>query len=89
MQLSAKKFHKHIVIEDICPNSSFYSRSCCICTLYGFVTKEFYDLHRVDELKNFTANIFLKLVSKPYLDLHIELVSHVLGVMHQKERLSV
>ena len=28
----------------------------------GFVTKELLDLHRVDELKNFTANIFLKLV---------------------------
>ena len=29
------------------------------------MTKEFRDLHRVDELKNFAANIFLKLVSKP------------------------
>ena len=29
-----------------------------------FVTKEFRDLHRVDELKNFVANILLKLVSK-------------------------
>ena len=28
----------------------------------SFVTKEFLDLHRLDELKNFTANIFLKLV---------------------------
>ena len=29
-----------------------------------FVTKKFRDLHRVDELKNFTANIFLKMISK-------------------------
>ena len=28
----------------------------------GFVTKELLDLHRVDELKNFAANILLKLV---------------------------
>ena len=28
----------------------------------GFLTKEFLDLHRVDELKNFATNILLKLV---------------------------
>ena len=28
------------------------------------MTKEFHDLHRVDKLKDFAANIFLKLVSK-------------------------
>ena len=28
----------------------------------GFVTNELLDLHRVDELKNFAAIIFLKLV---------------------------
>ena len=28
------------------------------------MTKEFRDLHRVDELKNFITNIFLKLVIK-------------------------
>ena len=28
------------------------------------MTKELLDLHHVDELKNFVANIFLKLVSK-------------------------
>ena len=50
----------------ICPSSFFYSRSCCVCTLQGFVIKEFRDLHRGDELKNFVANIFLKLVSKPH-----------------------
>ena len=40
--------------------------------LQGFVTKKFRDLHRVDELKNFAANILLKLV-----------VSHVLGSVHR------
>ena len=35
-----------------------------MCTPLGFMTKELRDLHRVDELKNFAANIFLKLVSK-------------------------
>ena len=34
-------------------------------TMFVHLTKEFCDLHRVDELKNFAANIFLKLVSKP------------------------
>ena len=29
------------------------------------MTKELIDLHRVNELKNFAGNIFLKLVSKP------------------------
>ena len=38
---------------------------------YGFVTKEFRDLHHVDERMNFATNILLKLV-----------VSHVLGVVH-------
>ena len=28
----------------------------------GFVTNEFLDLHRLDELKNFATNIFLKFV---------------------------
>ena len=31
----------------------------------GFVTKEFRDNHRVNELKNFPVNIILKLVCKP------------------------
>ena len=29
------------------------------------MTKEFRDLYRVDEMKNFATNIFLKLVCKP------------------------
>ena len=28
----------------------------------GFATKELLDFHRLDEVKNFAANIFLKLV---------------------------
>ena len=36
------------------------------------MTKKLRDLHRGDELKNFTANILLKLV-----------VSHVLGSVHR------
>ena len=36
----------------------------------GFVTKEFRDLHRVDELKNFAVNILLKLVIKLRTGIH-------------------
>ena len=53
--------------DRICPNLSFSWRSYCFCTPQGFVTKQLLDLHRVDELKNFAANIFLKLVSKPHI----------------------
>ena len=48
--------------ETICLSSSFFWRNCCVCTPLGFVTKKLLDLHRVDELKNFTANILFKLV---------------------------
>ena len=48
--------------ETICLSSSFSWRSFCACTQYGFVTKEFLDLHHMDELKNFVTNILLKLV---------------------------
>ena len=34
------------------------------------MTKEFRDLYRVGELKNFAVNIFLKLVSKPRTKIH-------------------
>ena len=62
---SIQKFFTSILwTGNICPSSSFSSKSCCICTSQGFVTKEFRDLHRVDEPKNFAANIFFKLVSK-------------------------
>ena len=62
VKLDAKVFCKHIVTRDICPSSSFSWRSCCVYTPKGFVTKEFRDLHHVNELKNFAANIFPKLV---------------------------
>ena len=32
MKLDAKVLWKHIVTGDICPSSSFFWRSCCICT---------------------------------------------------------
>ena len=82
MQLNVKVFHKHIMTRDICPSSSFSSRSCCVCMSYGFVTKEFRDPHRVDELKNFLANILLKLVVSHVLGSVHPLVNHVLGAMH-------
>ena len=62
-----KSFSQAYCKPETCLNSSFYSRSCCVYTLQGFVTKEFRDLHRIDELKNFVANIFLKLVCKPHI----------------------
>ena len=69
---SMQKFFTNILWNwDICLNSSFYSRSYCVCTPYGFVTKELCDLHRIDELKNFAANILLKLVSKSRTGIHI------------------
>ena len=46
----------------ICPSSSFLCRSCCVCAPWGFVTKHLLDFHRLDELKNFTANNLLYLV---------------------------
>ena len=82
MQLNAKVLHKHIVTGDICPSSSFYSRSCCVCTPEGFVTKELCDLHSVDELKNFEDNILLKLVVSHVLESVHQLVSHILGAVH-------
>ena len=48
----------------------------------GFVTKEFRDLYRIDELKNFAANILLKLVVSYVLGFVHRLVNHVLGAVH-------
>ena len=76
-------------LETIFPSSSFTWRNCCVCTPYGFVTKELCDLHHVDELKNFAANILLKLVVSHVLGFVHRLVSHVLGVLLWKERLSL
>ena len=47
-----------------------------------FVTKELCDLHRVDEQKNFAANILLKLVVSHVLGSVHRLVSHVLRAVH-------
>jgi len=33
MKLDAKVLCMHIITGDICPNSSFSWKSCCICTL--------------------------------------------------------
>ena len=49
----------------------------------GFVTKCFL-IFIVDEVKNFTANIFFKLVCQSHTGSRASLVSHVLGSMHQK-----
>ena len=40
--------------------------------------KELLDFHRLDELKNFAANIFLKLVIKSRTGIHASIGSHVL-----------
>ena len=48
--------------ETICPSSSFSWTSCYFLYAKSFVTKELLNFHRVDELKNFVTNIFLKLV---------------------------
>ena len=68
----------------LCPSSSLSWRSCCVYTPYGFVTKEFRDLHHVDELKNFAANILLKLVVSHVLGSVHLLVSHVMWAVHWK-----
>ena len=49
----------------------------------GFVTKCFL-IFIVDEVKNFVANIFFKLVSQSRIGIRASLVSHVLGFVHQK-----
>ena len=54
---------------------------------YGFVTKEFRDLHHVDERMNFATNIVLKLVVSHVLGSVHQLVSHILGVVIENEKL--
>ena len=63
---------KQIVTKDrICLSSSFLCRSCYVCTLQGFVTKYLFDLHHLDELKNFAVNNLLQLVIEvAYWDPH-------------------
>ena len=45
------------------------------------MTKQLQDLHRLDELKNFAANIILKLVIKSRIGIGA-IVSHLLRAMH-------
>ena len=63
MQLNAKSLCVQIVTRDRICLSSLYSlyKLLCLCAK-SFATKEFLGLHRLNELKNFATNIFLKLV---------------------------
>ena len=79
-----QNFFISILWLDICPSLSFSWRNYCVCTPLGFVTKEFCDLHRLDELKNFATNILLKLVINHVLGSMHRLVSHVLWDVHWK-----
>ena len=62
MQLDTKWLFMHIVTGDNCPSSSSSLWKLLRFCAKGFVTKELLDLHRLDELKNFTTNTFLKLM---------------------------
>ena len=55
-----------------------FERSYCIFAPQGFVIKCFL-IFIVDEVKNFVANIFLKLVCQSRIGSYASLVSHVLG----------
>ena len=77
MQLNAKIFHKHIVIEDICPSSSFFSISYCVCTPQGFVTKEFHDLHLGVNVKTPPYSDFAK--GPRFLNMVMTFVLHLLS----------
>ena len=69
MQLDAKSLCMQIVTGDNCPSSSSSLQKLLHLCAKVFVTKESLDLHRLDELKNFAANIFLKVgVLVTYLD---------------------
>ena len=57
-------------------------RSHCIFAPQGFVTKCFL-IFVVDEVKNFAANIFFKLVCQSHTGSHASLISHVLGFMQK------
>ena len=62
MQLDAKWLFTKIVTRDNLPEFIFLLKKLLRLCTKSFVTKELLDLHRLDELKNFVANIFLKLV---------------------------
>ena len=73
MQLNAKSLCMHNVTGDNCPSSSYSLQKLLHPCAEGFVTNELLDLHRLDELKNFVVNIFLKVgVLVTYLDLCID-----------------
>ena len=79
---------KQIVTRDkICLSSSFLWRSCRVCAPYGFVTKHLLELHRgwTEELCNqqpFLVSDWSRILGSA------QLVSHVVGAVHQKEKLS-
>ena len=62
MQLDAKWLFTKIVTRDNLPEFIFLLKKLLRLCTKSFVTKELLDLHHLDELKNFVANIFLKLV---------------------------
>ena len=65
MQLNEKVPHKHIVNRRHMPLFILLFKKLLRLYAVRFCNQELHDLHRVDELKNFIANIFLKLVCKP------------------------
>ena len=71
---------------DICPSSSFYSRNYYVCILYGFITKEFHDLHRVMNWRTLQPTSFSSWWSSYVLGSDL-LVSHVLEVVHWKREI--
>ena len=62
MLLDAKWSFTQIVTGENLPYFIFLLKKLLRLCTEGFVTNELLDLHRVDELKNFAVNIFLKLV---------------------------
>ena len=64
MHLIAKDFHKHIVNRRHMPYFIFlFKKLLCLYTV-GFCNQGISWSSSCDELKNFTVNIFLKLVIK-------------------------
>ena len=77
MKLDAKVQFKHILTGD-----KFALIHLSFEEAVAFVTKELRDLRHVDELKNFAANILLKLVVSHILGSVHRLVSHILEAVH-------
>ena len=72
----------------VCPSSSFSWRSYCVCTPYGFVTKQLHNLHRVMNRRTLQSTFFSSWWLSRVLG-SVQLVSHVLRAMHWNERLSL